>query len=107
MERKASTAAGLILATLCAGQFLMMLESSVMNASMATVPAALGTIVTGIQTAITLYTLVMAAFMITGGKIGQILGRSRAFAIGCVIYGAGALTTSLGPNLGVLLIGSA
>jgi MFS family permease len=105
MERKASTAAGLILATLCAGQFLMMLDSSVMNVSMATVAADLGTSVTGIQTAITLYTLVMAAFMITGGKIGQILGRSRAFAIGCVIYGAGSLTTSLAPNLGVLLIG--
>lgn len=105
MDRKASTAAGLILATLCAGQFLMMLDSSVMNVSMATVADDLGTSVTGIQTAITLYTLVMAAFMITGGKIGQILGRSRAFAIGCVIYGAGSLTTALAPNLGVLLIG--
>jgi MFS family permease len=105
MERKASTAAGLILATLCAGQFLMMLDSSVMNVSMATVADDLGTSITGIQTAITLYTLVMAAFMITGGKIGQIVGRSRAFAIGCVIYGAGSLTTSLAPNLGILLLG--
>jgi MFS family permease len=83
----------------------MMLDSSVMNVSMATVADDLGTSITGIQTAITLYTLVMAAFMITGGKIGQILGRSRAFAIGCVIYGAGSLTTSLAPNLTVLLIG--
>jgi MFS family permease len=105
MDRKTSTAAGLILATLCAGQFLMMLDSSVMNVSMATVAKDLDTSVTGIQTAITLYTLVMAAFMITGGKIGQIVGRSRAFAIGCVIYGAGSLMTSLAPNLGVLLIG--
>jgi MFS family permease len=105
MDRKTSTAAGLILATLCAGQFLMMLDSSVMNVSMATVAKDLDTSVTGIQTAITLYTLVMAAFMITGGKIGQIVGRSRAFAIGCVIYGAGSLTTALAPNLGVLLIG--
>jgi MFS family permease len=105
MERKASTAAGLILATLCAGQFLMMLDSSVMNVSMATVAKDLDTSITGIQTAITLYTLVMAAFMITGGKIGQIVGRSRAFAIGCVIYGAGSLTTSLAPNLGILLLG--
>jgi len=105
MERKASTAAGLILATLCAGQFLMMLDSSVMNVSMATVAKDLDTTVTGIQTAITLYTLVMAAFMITGGKIGQIVGRSRAFAIGCVIYGAGSLTTALAPNLGILLLG--
>jgi MFS family permease len=105
MDRKTSAAAGLILATLCAGQFLMMLDSSVMNVSMATVAKDLDTSVTGIQTAITLYTLVMAAFMITGGKIGQIVGRSRAFAIGCVIYGAGSLTTALAPNLGVLLIG--
>jgi MFS family permease len=104
MSRKQS-AAGLILATLCAGQFLMMLDSSVMNVSMATVAKDLDTSVTGIQTAITLYTLVMAAFMITGGKIGQIVGRSRAFAVGCVIYGAGSLTTALAPNLGILLLG--
>jgi MFS family permease len=105
VERKAAGAAGLILMTLCAGQFLMMLDSSVMNVSMATVAKDLDTTVTGIQTAITLYTLVMAAFMITGGKIGQIIGRKRAFAIGCVIYGAGSLTTALAPNLGVLLVG--
>jgi MFS family permease len=105
MEKKASAGAGLILLTLCAGQFLMMLDSSVMNVSMATVAEDLGTSITGIQTAITLYTLAMAAFMVTGGKIGQILGRGRAFAIGCVIYGAGSLTTSLAPNLGVLLLG--
>ena len=60
---------------------------------------------TGIQTAITLYTLVMASLMITGGKIGGILGRKRAFAIGCVIYGAGSLTTALAPTLPVLILG--
>lgn len=106
MARKAGAgAAGLILMTLCAGQFLMMLDSSVMNVSIATVAKDIGTTVTGIQTAITLYTLVMASFMITGGKIGQIIGRKRAFAIGCVIYGCGSLTTALAPNLPVLLIG--
>jgi MFS family permease len=106
MARKAGAgAAGLILMTLCAGQFLMMLDSSVMNVSIATVAKDVGTTVTGIQTAITLYTLVMASFMITGGKIGQIIGRKRAFAIGCVIYGCGSMTTALAPNLPVLLIG--
>jgi MFS family permease len=98
-------AAGLILLTLCAGQFLMMLDSSVMNVSIATVAKDVGTTVTGIQTAITLYTLVMASFMITGGKIGQIIGRKRGFMIGCVVYGCGSLTTALAPNLPVLLIG--
>ena len=96
---------GTVLLTLASGQFLMALDSSVMNVSIATVAADLGTTVTGIQTAITLYTLVMASLMITGGKVGQILGRKRAFAIGCVIYGAGSLTTALAPNLAVLLIG--
>jgi MFS family permease len=76
-----------------------------MNVAIATVANDIGTTVTGIQTAITMYTLVMAAFMITGGKIGQIIGRKRAFAIGSVIYGCGSLTTALAPSLPVLLIG--
>ena len=76
-----------------------------MNVSIATVAKDVGTTVTGIQTAITLYTLVMASLMITGGKLGQILGRKRAFAIGCVIYGCGSLVTALSPSLGVLMIG--
>jgi MFS family permease len=83
----------------------MTLDSSVMNVSIATVADDLGTTVTGIQTAITFYTLVMAALMITGGKLGQLFGRKRAFSIGCIIYGCGSLTTALAPNLGVLIIG--
>src|SRR5690349_1885554 len=83
----------------------MTLDSSVMNVSIATVAKDVGTTVTGIQTAITLYTLVMASLMITGGKLGQILGRKRAFSIGLVIYAAGSLTTAVAPNLGVLLFG--
>ena len=101
----AAAAAGIVLLTLASGQFLMTLDSSVMNVSIATVAEDVGTTVTGIQTAITLYTLVMATLMITGGKIGSIIGRRKAFAIGCVIYGIGSLTTSLAPNLTVLIIG--
>jgi MFS family permease len=61
--------------------------------------------VSGIQAAITMYTLVMATLMITGGKIGAIIGRKRAFAIGCVIYGAGSFTTAIAPTLPVLVFG--
>ncbi|MFF0345069.1 MFS transporter [Kribbella sp. NPDC004875] len=102
---RTATGSRTVLITLASGQFLMALDSSVMNVSIATVASDLGTTVTGIQSAITLYTLVMASLMITGGKLGQILGRKRAFAIGCLIYGAGSLTTSLAPNLTVLMIG--
>ena len=104
-QRGATVAEGAVLLTLASGQFLMTLDSSVMNVSIADVAEDLGTTVTGIQTAITLYALVMAAFMVTGGKIGTIIGRRRAFSIGCVVYGAGSLTTSLAPNLTVLLFG--
>jgi len=97
--------ATVVLLTLAAGQFLMTLDSSVMNVSIATVAKDVGTTVTGIQGAITAYTLVMAALMITGAKVGAMIGRKRAFAIGCVIYGCGSFTTSIATNLPVLLFG--
>jgi MFS family permease len=104
-EVPATKGTGLVLLTLGSGQFLMTLDTSVMNVSIATVAKDVGTTVTGIQTAITLYTLVMAMFMVTGGKVGSMLGRRRAFAIGCVIYGVGSLTTALAPTLAILVFG--
>lgn len=103
--KRGGTGAQVVLVTLASAQFLMTLDSSVMNVSIATVAKDVGTTVTGIQTAITAYTLVMAALMITGGKIGQIIGRKRAFAIGCVIYGCGSFVTALSPSLAVLMVG--
>lgn len=94
-----------VLLTLASGQFLMALDSSVMNVSIATVAEDVGTTVTGVQGAITAYTLVMAMFMIPGGKVGALIGRKRAFVIGCCVYGAGSLTTAFAPNLPVLLLG--
>jgi MFS family permease len=104
-QHRAGSAAATVLATLATAQFLMTLDSSVMNVSIVTVAKDVGTTVTGIQTAITFYTLVMASLMIVGGKLGQIFGRKRTFAIGCAIYGAGSLTTAIAPNLTVLMIG--
>ncbi|HEV3389958.1 MAG TPA: MFS transporter [Solirubrobacteraceae bacterium] len=101
----AAAGAKAVLITLAAAQFVMILDASVMNVSIATVAKDLGTTVVGIQTAITLYTLVMASLMITGGRMGAILGRKRAFTLGCVIYGCGSLTTAASPNLGVLMFG--
>jgi MFS family permease len=100
-----AAASGAVLLTLASGQFLMTLDSSVMNVSIAQVAEDVGTTITGVQTAITLYTLVMATMMITGGKIGSMIGHRKAFAIGCVIYGAGSFTTAISPNLAVLILG--
>ena len=83
----------------------MVLDSSVMNVSISQIVADLDTSIQGVQLAITAYTLVMAAFMLAGAKLGDIWGRDRAFAIGLAVYAAGSLTTALSPNLLVLLFG--
>jgi MFS family permease len=93
------------LVILAAAQFVMVLDSSVMNVSISQIVADLDTTVTGVQGAITAYTLVMAAFMLVGAKLGDIWGRDRAFGVGLAVYGLGSLTTALSPNLGVLLVG--
>jgi MFS family permease len=90
---------------LASGQFVMTLDSSVMNVSITQISADLDTSIQGIQAAITLYTLVMAAFMLSGAKLGDIQGRNRIFAIGLMVYGVGSLTTALSPSLPVLLVG--
>ncbi|MGI5273105.1 MFS transporter [Nonomuraea sp. CA-218870] len=103
MTESASTR--LVLLTLAAGQFLMALDTSVMNVAIATVAEDVGTTVAGVQGTIAAYTLIMAVFMIPGGKVGAIIGRKRAFMLGCVVYGAGSFTTAISPNLSVLLLG--
>jgi MFS family permease len=97
--------AWLPIAVLAAAQFVMVLDSSVMNVSISQIVADLDTTIQGVQLAITAYTLVMAALMLAGAKLGDILGRDRTFALGLAIYGLGSLTTALSPNLTVLLIG--
>ena len=94
-----------VIAMLAAAQFVMVLDTTVMNVSISQIVEDLNTTVVGLQTAITVYTLVMAAFMLIGGKLGDKWGARRAYAIGLLIYGAGSLTTALSPNLAVLLVG--
>jgi MFS family permease len=94
-----------VITMLAAAQLIMVLDTTVMNVSITQVAEDLNTTVVGLQTAITLYTLVMAAFMLLGGKLGERWGAKRAFTVGLLVYGAGSLTTALSPTLGVLLIG--
>jgi EmrB/QacA subfamily drug resistance transporter len=90
---------------LAAAQFVMVLDSSVMNVSISQIVEDLDTTIQGVQLAITAYTLVMAAFMLTGAKLGDIWGRDRVFAIGLAVYATGSFITAISPNLQVLLLG--
>lgn len=94
-----------VLPLLATTQFLMTVDATVMNVSISALVEDLDTTVTAIQTVITAYTLVMAASMITGGKLGDLLGRRRALRIGLVVYAAGSGLTSISPNVGVLFLG--
>ncbi|ELP63632.1 MFS transporter [Streptomyces turgidiscabies] len=93
------------LIVLGAAQFLMVLDTSVMNVSISQLVEDFDTEVTAIQAVITLYALVMAAFMIIGGRFGDILGRRRMFLLGMIVYGVGSALTAVAPTLWVLALG--
>ena len=94
-----------VVAILAIAQFVMVLDSTVMNVSISTVVADLDTTVAALQSAITFYTLTMAALMLIGAKLCAKWGLLRAFTIGAVVYGIGSLITGLSQNIQTLMIG--
>src|SRR3954447_11801324 len=94
-----------ILAVLGAAQFLMVLDQAVMNVAISQLVADFDTTVTTIQTVIALYALVMAGLMLLGGKMGDLWGRRRAFAIGLCIYSSGSALTAACWNVPSLMFG--
>lgn len=94
-----------ILTTLAAAQFLMVLDQAVMNVAISQLVEDFDTTVTTIQAVIALYALVMAGLMMTGGKLGDLLGRRRAFSIGLVIYGCGSALTAASWSVPSLMLG--
>jgi EmrB/QacA subfamily drug resistance transporter len=94
-----------VLAVLAAAQFLMVLDQAVMNVAISQLVEDFDTTVTTIQTVIALYALVMAALMVTGGKLGDLWGRRRAFAIGLLIYAIGSGLTTASWSVATLTLG--
>jgi len=94
-----------VLSVLAAAQFLMVLDQAVMNVAISQLVEDFDTTVTTIQAVIALYALVMAGLMLTGGKLGDLLGRRRAFAIGLCIYGAGSALTAASWSVPTLTLG--
>lgn len=86
-------------------QFVASFAGSAMNVSISSISKDIGTTVHGVQTAITLFLLCMAALMIPGSKLTDILGRKRCLILGLGVYGTGAVIAALAPVLGVLIVG--
>jgi MFS family permease len=102
---QAAASAGAILLPLALAQFLASYDTSSMSVAISNIAHDLDTTVTGVQTAISLFTLTMAALMITGSKLTDIWGRRRCFMIGIWVYGAGALITALSPTIRAMIVG--
>ncbi len=85
--------------------FIMTIDTTMMNVSISALVADLDTTVEGIQFAIALYALVMAAFMIIGARMADFMGTKKTFVIGLIIYGVGTTMATLAPNLLFLLLG--
>ncbi len=90
---------------LALAQFIASYAATNMNVAISAIAKDLGTTVAGVQTAITLFTLTMAALMIPGSKLTDIWGRKRCFVLGLGVYGAGALLAALAQGLGLLIFG--
>ncbi|MFJ3305900.1 MFS transporter [Streptomyces sp. NPDC086549] len=95
-----------ILAPLALAQFICSFAGSNMNVMINDISKDLGTTVQGVQVAITIFLLVMAALMIPGGKLTDRYGRKRCLLVGLVVYGVGALLSAAAPGLGVLILGN-
>jgi MFS family permease len=91
---------------LALAQFICSFAGSNMNVMINDISEDLDTTVKGVQTAITLFLLVMAALMIPGGKLTDRWGRTRCFTIGLILYGIGALMSAVAPGLGLLILGN-
>ncbi len=106
LEKTTATNHGMaILAVLSAAMFVYVIDTTLMNVSISALVEDLNTTVGQVQAAITLYTLTMASFMLTGGKLGDIWGSKRAFRIGLIIYGIGTTITAFAPTIGFVMFG--
>ncbi|MFD0378080.1 MFS transporter, partial [Streptomyces sp. NPDC127112] len=95
-----------VLAPLALAQFICSFAGSNMNVMINDISEDLDTTVQGVQVAITIFLLVMAALMIPGGKLTDKWGRKRCLLAGLVVYGVGALLSAAAPGLGVLILGN-
>ena len=101
-----SAAVRRMLVPLALAQFICIFAGSNMNVMINDISKDLNTTVRGVQTCITIFLLVMAAFMIPGGKLTVRWGRKRCFTLGLMIYAVGAVLSAVSPGLGVLILGN-
>ena len=89
---------------LAMAMFVLVVDTSLMNVSIAAVVRDLDTTVSGVQSAIALEALVSAAFILIGSKVGDLIGRKRAYVLGLLGYAVGALAMAFAQDLTAIII---
>jgi EmrB/QacA subfamily drug resistance transporter len=89
---------------LAMAMFVLVVDTSLMNVSIARVVEDLDTTVSGVQSAIALEALVSAAFILIGSKVGDLIGRKRAFVLGLLGYATGALAMAFAQGLTAIVV---
>ncbi len=89
---------------LAMAMFVLVVDTSLMNVSISAVVHDLGTTVSGVQSAIALEALVSAAFILIGSKVGDLIGRKRAYVLGLIAYACGALAMALAQSLTAVIV---
>ena len=84
--------------------FVLVVDTSIMNVSISAVVRDLGTTVSGVQSAIALEALVSAAFILIGSKVGDLIGRKRAYVLGLIGYAIGAAAMTLAQSLFAIIV---
>ena len=93
------------LITLSLAYFIIVIDTTIMNVSISVLVVDLNTTVTGVQSAISIYAMVMAALMLIGGRLSDVIGTKRTFLIGLIIYSVGTTVASLSTSLPMMIFG--
>src|SRR5215469_14747568 len=99
-----SSGDNLLAVLLAMAMFVLVVDTSLMNVSISAVVHDLGTTASSVQSAIALEALVSAAFILIGSKIGDLIGRKRAYILGLLGYGIGALAMALSQGLIAIIV---
>ncbi|MFO0920739.1 MAG: MFS transporter [Candidatus Saccharimonadales bacterium] len=84
---------------------IIVLDTTLLNVSLGTIIRELNTDISSIQWVITAYSLTLAAFTITGGRLGDLFGRKKMFIIGAIVFAIGSFIASISPSVGWLIVG--
>src|SRR5690242_21320699 len=101
---KESSGDNLVAVLLAMAMFVLVVDTSLMNVSISAVVRDLDTTASGVQSAIALEALVSAAFILIGGKVGDLIGRKRAYVLGLLGYAVGATAMTVAQNLIAIIV---